>query len=239
MGTYHYVFAGLFALFAVLDHFGKGHRLDDVRYWRALGLLSLLIYLVIITYAPFLWDGLLGQHRIVAADELPFWAQVVGGFFVYELGVYLWHLMLHKVGWIWRFTHQMHHSAERVDIWGAFYFHPLDSLGWGLLGSLCLVWIFGLSAEAALVVNIATTIPAMFQHTNLRTPRWLGYIIQRPESHSVHHQRGVHAWNYGDIPLYDILFCTFNNPKDWQEEAGFHAGSSRKVGQMLACRLIE
>ena len=126
----------------------------------------------------------------------------------------------------------------RSDIWGAFWFHPLDSLGWALLGSLSLVWIMGVSAEAALIISIAATFPAMFQHVNVRTPRWLGYIVQRPESHSIHHQRGVHAFNYGDIPLFDMLFGTFRNPAEWQEVAGFHEGSTTEIGSLLAFRKI-
>ncbi|PLK26125.1 sterol desaturase family protein [Novosphingobium sp. TH158] len=238
MNQYHYVVIVLFAIFVLLDHFGKGHRLDDVPYWRAMGVFSAILYFTILTYAPFLWDGLLGQYRLIPADKLPFWVQVVGGFLVFELGVYLWHLGLHKIPGLWRFTHQMHHAAERVDIWGAFYFHPLDMVGWALQGSLSLVWVFGLSAEAAFIVAVAATIPTMFQHTNLRTPVWLGYVLQRPESHSIHHQRGVHAYNYGDIPLFDIIFGTFKNPKDWEAEAGFHKGSTNKVGKMLACQEI-
>ena len=31
----------------------------------------------------------------------------------------------------------------------------------------------------------------MFQHWNVRTPQWLGYVIQRPESHGLHHELGV------------------------------------------------
>src|SRR3546814_7584790 len=95
--------------------------------------------------------------------------------------------------------HQMHHSAERVDIWGAFYFHPLDMVGWVFLGSLCLVGIVGLTPEATLIVSIMAVFCAMFQHANLKTPYWLGFIVTRPESHALHHERGVHAWNYGDI----------------------------------------
>jgi sterol desaturase/sphingolipid hydroxylase (fatty acid hydroxylase superfamily) len=53
----------------------------------------------------------------------------------------------------------------------------------------------------------------MFQHANLRTPRWLGYIIQRPESHGIHHERGLHAFNYADLPLWDMVFGTFRNPR--------------------------
>ena len=54
----------------------------------------------------------------------------------------------------------------------------------------------------------------------------------------MHHQRGVHAFNYGDIPLFDILFGTFRNPREWREEAGFFGGSSSKIGPMLIGREI-
>ena len=108
---------------------------------------------------------------------------------------------MHNTPFLWRWFHQMHHSAERVDIWGALYFHPFDTLGWTLVGSLALVLGFGVSAEAAIVINVVATFYGMFQHANIRTPHWLGYIIQRPESHSGHHERGVHARNYRDLPL--------------------------------------
>ena len=62
--------------------------------------------------------------------------------------------------------------------------------------------------------------------------------MTRPESHSVHHQRGVHAFNYGDVPLFDILFGTFRNPKEFDAQVGFFDGSSRQVGKMLIGREI-
>jgi sterol desaturase/sphingolipid hydroxylase (fatty acid hydroxylase superfamily) len=120
-----------------------------------------------------------------------------------------------------------------VDSFGAFYFSPLDTFGWVLLGSLTLV-VVGLDARAATWFLYATTLLAVFQHTNLRTPQWLGYLVQRPESHSVHHQRGVHRWNYSDLPLWDIVFGTFRNPKDFAPAAGFWDGASARIPQMLA-----
>jgi sterol desaturase/sphingolipid hydroxylase (fatty acid hydroxylase superfamily) len=238
MGTYHYIALAMFAVLALADHFGQGHRLDRVRFWPLLSIISTLSYFAIITYAPLIWDSWLGQYRLFQAEALPIWAQIVVAFFIYELGVYVWHRTMHSIDWLWRLTHQLHHSAERVDIWGAFWFHPLDSLGWAFLGSFCLVLIIGVSAEAALIVNVLATFPAMFQHVNMRTPRWLGYIVQRPESHSIHHQRGVHAFNYGDIPLFDILFGTFKNPAEWQDKAGFHEGSTTELGKMLTFQKI-
>ena len=90
---------------------------------------------------------------------------------------------MHNTPILGRWFHQMHHSAERVDIWGALYFHPLDTLGFTLVGSLALVLGFGVSVEAAIVVGLTATFFGLFQHANIRTPHWLGYVIQRPESH--------------------------------------------------------
>ena len=238
MGTYHYIALAMFTTLAIVEYLRRGHSVDPVRYWPLLGIVSALFYFAILTYAPFMWDSWLGQYRLIEGEALPFWAQIVAAFFIYEFGVYAWHRTMHSIDWLWRLTHQMHHSAERVDIWGAFWFHPLDSLGWAFLGSFCLVLVIGVSAEAALIVNVLATFPGMFQHTNIRTPRWVGYIVQRPESHSVHHQRGVHAYNYGDIPLFDIVFGTFRNPADWQEKAGFHQGSTSQLGKLLTFQKI-
>jgi sterol desaturase/sphingolipid hydroxylase (fatty acid hydroxylase superfamily) len=42
----------------------------------------------------------------------------------------------------------MHHSAERMDSYGAFYFSPLDIVGFTFLTSLSLTVVVGLSAQA-------------------------------------------------------------------------------------------
>ncbi len=101
-----------------------------------------------------------------------------------------------------------------------------------------LVLGFGVSAEAAILINLLATFYGMFQHANIKTPHWLGYIIQRPESHSCHHERGVHARNYSDLPLWDMVFGTFHNPKTFDGEVGFYEGSSKRVGDLLRGRLI-
>lgn len=85
---------------------------------------------------------------------------------------------------------------------------------------------------------------AAFQHANIRTPHWLGHLIQRPESHAVHHGRGIHRWNYSDLPLWDMVFGTYRNPVQnpatqqdaVPEEAGFRP--SARIGAMLALRNV-
>lgn len=49
------------------------------------------------------------------------------------------HRAMHRFDPLWRVFHQMHHSAERVDTYGAFWFSPWDMVGWTVLGSLMLV----------------------------------------------------------------------------------------------------
>ena len=185
IGLYHYIALGLFAGFAVLELVLQGRAtFPSVARWRLAGLAFTLLYFALATYAPLFWDGWLGEHRLFAADTLPLWAQIAGGFLALELGIYAWHRTMHNTPLLWRWFHQMHHSAERLDIWGALYFHPLDTIGFTFVGSLALVLGFGVSAEAAIAINVIATFFGLFQHMNIKTPRWLGYFIQRPESHT-------------------------------------------------------
>lgn len=226
----------LFAAFALLEALRPGRAWPAVRGWRLKGVASFLATLVLSAAAPLLWDAWLAEHRLFDLTGLGHVGGAVAGFLVFQLVLYFWHRALHRVPFLWRAMHQMHHSAERVDVFGAFYFHPLDVVGFALVGSASLVWIAGVTAPAAVAASLAVTFCALFQHSNLRTPRWLGYLIQRPESHSVHHQRGVHAGNYGDIALFDLLFGTLRNPERFDGECGYYDGASRRVGAMLVGR---
>jgi sterol desaturase/sphingolipid hydroxylase (fatty acid hydroxylase superfamily) len=143
---------------------------------------------------------------------------------------------MHGSNMLWRAFHQLHHSAERLDTYGAFWFSPLDMFGWTALSSICLTLVVGVTPEAAVLVLYVTTFLSVFQHANVRTPRWLGFVVQRPESHSYHHERGVHARNYSDLPIFDLAFGTFYNPQGFAAATGFYDGASDRVGAMLAMR---
>ena len=54
--------------------------------------------------------------------------------------------------------------------------------------------------------------------------------------HSRHHARGVHAGNYAELPLFDMLFDTFVNPPRFAKAAGFYHGASARVADMLRFR---
>jgi sterol desaturase/sphingolipid hydroxylase (fatty acid hydroxylase superfamily) len=46
----------------------------------------------------------------------------------------------------------------------------------------------------------------------------------------------VHAYNYANIPLWDMLFGTFRNPPAFPERYGFWDGASAQMGAMLLGR---
>jgi sterol desaturase/sphingolipid hydroxylase (fatty acid hydroxylase superfamily) len=222
-----------YAAFALLEALRPGRTQPRIARWRLKGGLFLALGLLLTSVLPMFWDTFLGEHRLIDATGLGTWLGALYGFALLELGVYVWHRALHRTPLLWRWLHQMHHSAERVDIWGSMLFHPFDIAGFAFVYSFMLVMVSGVSAEAALIANLSATFCSLFQHANIRTPRWLGYIIQRPESHSAHHERGVHAFNYSDLPLWDIAFGTFKNPERFQGQNGFYDGASARVGEML------
>lgn len=238
LGLFDLIFLGMFAGFCILDAIVPARTFAQVRGWRLIGVLCLVINYYIAGYAPLMWDHWLGAYTLFDASGLSPWIAIPAGFVVLQFGIYVWHRSMHNVEWLWRTFHQMHHAAERVDIYGAFYFHPFDMLGWSLVASIMLVGVFGLDGEVAAIINLMAAFCSMFQHSNLKTPCWLGYIVTRPESHSVHHQRDHHANNYGDIPLFDLMFGTFVNPHKWSGKAGFFSGSSLKLLSLLTWRKV-
>lgn len=62
----------------------------------------------------------------------------------------------------------------------------------------------------------------------------MGYLIQRPESHCVHHRMGVHYYNPSGLLLWDIVFDMFRNTRQYLDECGFEGRADRRDGAMLA-----
>ena len=109
-------------------------------------------------------------------------------------------------------------------------------IGFTLVGSVTFPLILGVSAEAITIVLFVINFLSFFQHANIKTAQWVGYFIQRPESHSIHHGRGIHHYNYSDFPLIDMIFGTFKNPKNYEKETGFYDGASSRVLDMFMFR---
>jgi len=223
----------IFASLMLWEAVFPARPLPAMKGWRLRGLIAFVVFFYLSSYLPLFWDATLAQYQLFDLTGLGTAAGAVVGLLAYEATVYAWHRTMHSSNVLWRGFHQMHHSAERLDTFGAFYFGPLDMVGWTFVGSFALVLIVGVTPGAATIVLLTTTFLAIFQHANIRTPKWLGYLIQRPESHSIHHGRNVHYYNFADLPIFDLVFGTFRNPDTFNAETGFYPGASARVGDMI------
>ena len=219
--------------FLLLDLLVRARSFRTPRFWRLRALLVSVFTLALATGISVAWGTLVGDRTLLDLSGLGTAGGAIVGILVYELGHYAYHRAAHASDLLWRAAHQMHHSAESLDAFGANYLHPLDTLAFTTLSSLVFFPVLGLSIEAGAIGAFFLSFNAMFQHANIRTPRWLGYLIQRPESHAIHHARGVHRYNYADLPLIDMVFGTFRNPETFEGECGLTHGASSRLGAML------
>ena len=230
----------LLPAFLLLDIAYGYRRARRARGWRLRGFVVSTLTVAFSMGVALAWGTLLEGHGLFDLSGLGVWLGALAAVLVYELGHYWYHRTMHRVGRFWRMSHQMHHSAETLDAFGAYYLHPIDTLMFTTIQSLVFFPLLGVAPEAGVVAAAFLAFNAAFQHADLRTPRWLGYFVQRPESHLLHHQRGVHGYNYADLPLWDMVFGTFRNPPaGYDAEAGLGHGASARLGALLLGRNVE
>ncbi|MCW3848041.1 sterol desaturase family protein [Sphingomonas sp. LB-2] len=225
----------LFLLFMLIEPAARDTQyFPRIRLWRVLGIAALIVSLAVNAAVPPLLLPLLPQASPLDLAWMGLW----GAAPVLLLTTFLtyWtHRIQHRFDLLWRMGHQLHHSVQRVDIASAMMFHPFDVAVQAGMTTLA-AWLLGGSPAAAAIAGLAGFVIALFQHWNLRTPRWVGWFVQRPEAHCLHHERGVHSRNFGDLPVWDMIFGTYANPATVDVAVGFDAGRSRRVLAMLFWR---
>lgn len=226
---------GLFSGLLLWERLAPARTMPRVRGWWPRAAAALFGYLMLSSYLPLLWAEALAPLQLFDLSAWPTFAAAATGVLVYELMGYAYHRAMHRYTPLWRLLHQMHHSAERLEVSSAFWFSPLDMAGWTLVNGIAFT-VIGLPPAAATPAILFITFLAIFQHANVCTPRWLGYLVQRPESHSLHHAQGVHRFNYADLPVIDMVFGSFRNPAHHAGENGFWHGASARVLDMLLLR---
>jgi sterol desaturase/sphingolipid hydroxylase (fatty acid hydroxylase superfamily) len=220
------------ALIAV-ERLAPGRFFPRKASWLPRALALNAVQVLVVWAAGSLWDGWMLARRPFSADGLGLAGSTLVGYFVVTFVYYWWHRWRHESPFLWRAFHQVHHSVERVEILASFYKHPLEVLVNGLLSSAILYLACGLGRDAAVLAVTLTGLAELVYHWNVRTPYWLGFLFQRPESHCVHHQLGHHTQNFADLPLWDMLFGTFHNPRAWSGATGFGAGREERLLAML------
>lgn len=219
----------------VLERLFPAHKQPAVKYWvpRALILGFAGVPLLMIgqaTWIPFFRENALA----LGLRSLPPLLNGFIAFLVFQFFLYWWHRFKHSNAFLWRTLHQVHHSPRRIEVLTAYYGHPLDGLGNLILSAFVCWFLLGLDWRSVGWFALIEAFYDYFTHSNLRTPYWLGYFIQRPEMHRVHHEYGKHRSNYS-LPIWDMLFGTHVNPRRAEEvpHCGFDADKELMIGKML------
>jgi sterol desaturase/sphingolipid hydroxylase (fatty acid hydroxylase superfamily) len=203
------------ALFMIaLEKAFPATKLPSVPGWWVRALLANLTQVAIVVLAGFTWNVWLRGDSLFSAFHWPNSVAAGTTYFLSTFAFYWWHRVRHESPFWWRFAHQIHHSASRLEILTAFYKHPLEIGLDSVLSALLVYPVMGCSPAQGAIYTILIAVGEMFYHWNIHTPRWLGRLFQRPESHRIHHQRERHTRNYSDLPLWDFLFGTYSNPKN-------------------------
>jgi sterol desaturase/sphingolipid hydroxylase (fatty acid hydroxylase superfamily) len=224
-------------LFFVLERILPGRQLPEAPGWYARAAFLNVCQVGIVLLTGMTWDRWMQRQSLFhISASMSGLAQGFLGWLIGTFVFYWWHRARHDVDFLWRVFHQVHHSPSRIELLTSFYKHPVEILADSVISSAIMFVFLGASPEAGAWFNVFAVLGEYFYHSNLRTPHWWGYFIQRPEHHSIHHQLDLHRFNYGDITWWDRLFGTFRETDEFAAQCGFPSGRERRLGKMLLFR---
>lgn len=189
------------------------------------------------------------KNRLGIAQSLPAkaWLRDVVAFLLLDYMIYLWHILTHKVSFLWRF-HLVHHIDMDLDVTTALRFHALDM-------ALSIPWragqvrLCGASARALSAWQSFFFASVLFHHSNLRLPlaleRRLVRFLPTPRLHGIHHsmvkEETNSNWSSG-LSVWDWLHGTLRT--DVSQEAirigvpGYRDPSEHTLGESLALPFV-
>lgn len=159
---------------------------------------------------------------------------------LFDLGYWVAHRTMHEIPLLWEF-HKTHHAAEVLTPLTSARSHPVDDLiqtnfiaGALGLGYGVLVYLFGEGAQPATLLETNAIFFVYFltifhlRHSHIWLPirGWLGYIIQSPAHHHIHHSTAPRhlGKNLGFcLSMWDWAFGTLYVPNK-REQLEFGLG---------------
>jgi sterol desaturase/sphingolipid hydroxylase (fatty acid hydroxylase superfamily) len=176
---------------------------------------------LVVSRAATLGLGYLLAERISQQSNLMSWLgltdgwRVAAGVVLMDFFTYGFHVIEHKVPWIWRF-HQLHHLDPHVDLSTALRKHPLAAVFTNISITLFMVSLgipfFSVALYAIIgdLFGLLGHSNSLWLHQNRRWFRRLGLVA--PSDHKVHHstQRDQTDSNFGQVwIIWDRIFGTY------------------------------
>ena len=241
VNAFFVIFTGMLIL-GYLERKFPNYSLPTKKGWLLRATLFNMMQLIITALGYYTWEYWFATNsNIFNLKTLvtPFF----GGLIAYIINAwifYWWHRFRHESNLMWLLFHQLHHSPQRIEVITSFYKHPFEVILNSIIITILVYPILGLSVEGNGWLSIFSAFGEFFYHLNIKTPHWIGYILQRPESHVYHHLRDrILCCNYSDFAFIDFLGGTLYNPEpDEKFDAGFSNDTEEDVVSMLICKNV-
>lgn len=212
----------IFLLETIFPYFkGRKNRIPHGVYNISLSLLNSVLYALlfsILTLRVMQWslDWHLGLVYQFSLSE-PLKIIIVFGLF--DMWMYFWHRINHRVSLFWLF-HRVHHTDREMDVTTANRFHPIEIM----LSSLIRLPVFiliGMNSGQFVLYEIILILVIQIHHSNVALPekvdRFFRLLFVTPNMHRVHHSV---EWsetnsNFSSIfSFWDRIWQTFRCRKD-------------------------
>jgi sterol desaturase/sphingolipid hydroxylase (fatty acid hydroxylase superfamily) len=155
--------------------------------------------------------------------NLPNWISITCSILLLDLMIYWQHRVFHLVPMLWRF-HKVHHADSHIDASTGLRFHPIE-IALSILLKALAVLILGVPATAVIIFEVALNGFALFNHANIRLPRWLERplrtVLITQVLHRIHHSQVVNETNsnYGfSVSWWDRIFGSYKSQAKKSDE---------------------
>jgi sterol desaturase/sphingolipid hydroxylase (fatty acid hydroxylase superfamily) len=150
---------------------------------------------------------------LLQRSGLPYWLELPAALLLMDYTFYLWHILLHRVPFLWRF-HLVHHTDLDLDASTALRFHAgelLVSIPWRAAQVLAI----GMTPRTFAAWQAAFLLCILFHHSEVRLPlaweRRMVRVFVTPRMHGIHHsvvERETNSnWSSG-LTVWDWLHGT-------------------------------
>lgn len=155
----------------------------------------------------------LGLLKII---RLPKWFETIFAVVLMDYTLYLWHVLTHKVPFLWRF-HLVHHVDLDLDASTAVRFH-FGELIISVLWRSAQILVIGVSPSSFAAWQFFLFPSILFHHSNVNLPFDLDRKLQRfvvtPRLHGIHHsiirEETDSNWSSG-LTIWDRLHGTLRS----------------------------
>lgn len=177
--------------------------------------LAIRLLFPIIAVGAALWAQTQGWG-VLNLMSLPIWATALIAVIILDMMIYWQHVAFHRIPVLWR-LHKVHHADRDLDASSGLRFHPVEIV-MSMLYKMVVVVGLGAPVVAVIIFEILLNACALFNHANVRLPRWierpLRLVMVTPALHRIHHsviERETNT-NFGfSVIWWDKIFRTYTD----------------------------